>query len=280
MNEGVSTVVTALIVTSVIILIFAFLLNMKARAEIRFYGGELDFKVKYLCFTVFPLRKKEKQPKKSKKPKKRREKRMSERRGKNAEAGKKTDTETETESFTIKNAAVDETESNGDGGTTDAENEESIGISGKDSNKKEKLTDKLEKLTDMIEKAKIIWGFSKKWLAHIFKHIYFRDLVIDFTVSGEDAYKAAMNYGSVSAVTYGGISALSALFDTKIKTVDIACDFNGKRSVFDGEVKITLSPGTALKAVFGILFGVLKNLKSLKNKASAEEDGMLETHTA
>lgn len=263
---------TALIVIGVIILIFAFLLNMKARAEIKFYGGELDFKVKYLCFTVFPLRKKEK------KPKKRRKRRRSERKGKNAEADSRTDTGADAESFTIKNSAVDRSESSG--GTAVAESEKDTELSGKDKNKKEKFTDKIEKLTDMIEKAKIIWEFSKKWLAHIFKHIYFRDLVIDFTVSGEDAYKAAMNYGSVSAVTYGGISALSTLFDTKIKTVDIVCDFNGKKSVFDGEVKITLSPGTALKAVFGILFGVIKNLKRLKRKASDKEDGIPETHTA
>lgn len=257
---------TALIVTGVIILIFAFLLNAKARAEIRFYGGKLDFKVKYLCFTVFPLRKKEK------KPKKRRERSKSKRRDKRSE-------DTEEGSLTIKNPAADKRE-NVSTESGSAENDEDTDLSGKDKDKKEKLGDKIEKLKDMIEKAKIIWGFSQKWLSHIFKHIYFRDLVIDFTVSGEDAYKAAVNYGSVSAVTYGGISALSALFDTKIKTVDIVCDFNGKKSAFDGEVKITLSPGTALKAVFGILFGVLKNLKSLKNKASAEEDGIPETHTA
>lgn len=270
---------TALIVIGVIILIFAFLFNMKARAEIRFYGGELDFKVKYLCFTVFPLRKKEK------KYKKRREKSKSKQRSKRSE-------DTEEESFTIKNPAADRQknvsteraaaendgqESGSTDETADAENEEDIELSGK--GKKEKLGDKIEKLTDMIEKAKIIWGFSQKWLSHIFKHIYFRDLVIDFTVSGEDAYKAAMNYGSVSAVTYGGISALSTLFDTKIKTVDIVCDFNGKKSAFDGEVKITLSPGTALKAALGILFGILKNLKRLKGEASKEEDEIPETHT-
>lgn len=268
---------TALIVIGVIILIFAFLLNMKARAEIRFYGGELDFKVKYLCFTVFPLRKKEKKPKKDRK---RREKSKSKGRSKRAE--------TDTESLTIKNPVADKQESGGDTDeTADLENDEDIDLSGQGEdtkNKKaakEKLGDKVDKLTDTIEKAKIIWAFSQKWLAHIFKHIYFRDLVIDFTVSGEDAYKAAMNYGSVSAVTYGGISALSALFDTKIKTVDIICDFDGKKSVFDGEVKIALSPGTALKAAFGILFGVLKNLKRLKgSKPKEEENAVRETHTA
>ena len=266
---------TALIVIGVIILIFAFLLNVKARAEIRFYGGELDFKVKYLWFTVFPLRKKEKKPKKDKK---RREKRRSKRSVKRADA----DNTDDTEGLTIKNPVGEDTDE-----TADFENDEDIGFSGqgadteKKDDTKEKLGDKIDKLTETVEKAKIIWAFSKKWLAHIFKHIYFRDLVIDFTVSGEDAYKAAMNYGSVSAVTYGGISAISALFDTKIKTVDIICDFDGKKSVFDGEVKIALSPGTALKAAFGILFGILKNLKRLKGEESAEEENTVsELHTA
>ena len=46
-------------------------MNFKIRAEFKFYNGVPDLKVKYMFFTVFPFRKKDKKPeKKAKKEKK------------------------------------------------------------------------------------------------------------------------------------------------------------------------------------------------------------------
>lgn len=244
---------TALIVIGAIVLVIALLLNIKLRAEVKFYGGELDFKVKYLWITVFPLKVREKKQRRGKKSK-----------DKPAESGTVTPKED-------KAGTADTAEESG--GET-ADNDTLLKGDTGEKKEKKKLSENIEKLGDLIEKAKIVWSFSKKWLSHIFKHIYLRDLVIDFTVAGEDAYKTAMTYGSVNAVTYGAISAASALFSTKIKTVDIVCDFEGKRSVFDGEVKIAIAPATVLAAAFGILFGLLKNLGKLKGKKTKTEKGL------
>ena len=58
---------TALIIISAIILVFAFLLNMKIKAEINYLGGKFSFSVKYLGFTIFPIKEKKKKVKKAKK---------------------------------------------------------------------------------------------------------------------------------------------------------------------------------------------------------------------
>ena len=49
---------TALIIIAAIVLMFFILFKAKIRLELKFLGGVLDLKVKYLCFTVFPLKKK------------------------------------------------------------------------------------------------------------------------------------------------------------------------------------------------------------------------------
>ena len=56
---------TALIIIGIIVLIIVFLVMCSIRAELKFYGGKLDFKVKYLFFTIYPF--KEKTEKKKKK---------------------------------------------------------------------------------------------------------------------------------------------------------------------------------------------------------------------
>lgn len=243
---------TALIITGAAILLLALLLNIKLRAEIKFYGGELEFKVKYLWITLFPLKVRKKKEKRVKKHKERSEESAA------ASGSEKKEAAKDAAEADLGETAEDNAPLKGDTG-------------GKKEKKKEKLSDRIERIGDSVEKAKIVWSFSKKWLVHIFKRIYLKDLVIDFTVAGEDAYKAAMSYGSVSAVTYGAISAVSALFPTKIKTVDIVCDFEGKRSVFDGEVKVSAAPSAILAAVFGILFGLLKNFGKLKGEKTRTE---------
>lgn len=236
-------------IIGIIILLIAFLLNMKLRAEIKFCGGELDFKVKYLWFTVFPLKEKKKKPVKESP----RKKESGSKGGASDYSGEEPYTVTKAEVEAKKAAALEDTEA-----------EEEAGESEK---AKEKLSDKIDRLRDLIEKVKIIWGSSKKGLKRLFKHIYIDGIVIDFVIAEGDAYDTAMRYGTVNAVTYNAINAVRALFSVTVKTVDIACDFNGKRSSYDGELKVAVRPATVFSAVFSILFGLLKNYGRLTGKS-------------
>ncbi|MBP1549766.1 MAG: DUF2953 domain-containing protein, partial [Oscillospiraceae bacterium] len=91
---------------------------------------------------------------------------------------------------------------------------------------------------------------------------------VDFLIADEDAYKTAMNYGKINAAVYNLINFIRTFFTVTIKTVDIVCDFDSKESIYDFSTKITVKPSTILSAVFGILFGLLINIKKLigKNK--------------
>lgn len=250
---------TALIVVFVIILIFAFFLNMKVKAEISYLGGNFNFKVKYLCFTVFPLKEKKKKVKKEKN------------KAKKNKSFKTNQTDEE-----VGTDIQEEPEQLDEENTVNSENTEEVTSSDEKKKKsKEPLSDKIDKIFDIIEKVKIIWSVSKKWLMHIFKHIYIEELMVDFLIADEDAYKTAMNYGKINAAVYNFINFIRTFFTVTIKTVDILCDFDRREPQYDFSVKITVRPATILSAVFGILFGLLINIRKLigKNKKQQSAEG-------
>lgn len=238
---------TALIIIAAVILFFALALNVKLRIQIKYLGGELDFKVKYLFFTVYPLKEKKTKKAGGKKRIKKSERDASQKQEKISENGDTADSE----------ASENKTEN------TDVP-EEKAG--------KEKLSDKLGKLSELVEKIKLIWGFSEKHLRKIFTHIYIEKLMIDFIIAGEDACRTAVSYGTVSAAVYNGISLVSSMFPTKVKSVDIVCDFDRKKPVYDAAVNITARPSTLLAAVLGILIGLLKNYKTITGKSDKRQN--------
>lgn len=246
---------TALIVIVAVILFFALILHIKVRAEIRYIGGKLDFKVKYLFFTIYPMR--------GKKPKKTKSQKVKKKKGKSPPAvesaanGASDDTGGADKAFD----ASENTESAEQAAPPDEEKE-----------KKEKLSEKLDKLKDIIEKVKIIWEFSKKPLCKIFTHIYLDNLFIDFIIAGEDAHKTAVSYGTVNAAVYSAISAVRQLFPITFKTVDIVCDFDRKKPVYDCGVNVTMRPSTALSAAFAVLLGFIFNLRKIMGNKSEQTE--------
>lgn len=243
----------AIIVISAIILIFAFFLNMKIKAEISFLNGNFDFKVKYLCFTIFPFKEKKKK-------------------GKKIKAKKNKSIEDNKASKNIETAAQEQPKRSDDGISDNISSEVADETESEEKKKnKEPLSEKIDKISGIVEKVKIIWSVSQKRLAHIFKHICIEDVMIDFLISDEDAYKAAMNYGAANAVVYNLINFIRTFFTVTIKTVDITCDFETKKSAYDFSAKITVRPATILSAVFGILFGLLINIKKLIGKNTKQK---------
>lgn len=243
-----------LAVIGIIVLLIALLLNMKLRAEIKFYGGKLDFKVKYLFFTIFPLKEKKEKPKKKSSPS---EEKVTEK-AKKSYKGE--------ESYTVTKAEIEAAKK--ESALKEAEISEKTQSSEKS---KEKLSEKINKLTDLIEKIKIIWSSSQKGLRRIFKHIYIDGIVLDFVIAEGDAYDTAIRYGTVNAVTYNVINAVRFLFPVTVKTVDITCDFDGAKSCYDGEVKVTLRPAVIVSAAFSILAGLIKNYSRLTGKQNSQK---------
>ncbi len=253
---------TALIVTAVIILLFAALFSFSIRAELKFLGGTLDFKVKYMFFTFYP-----------KKGKKAKAEKDSKSTAFMAYGEEIPDDEIipEAEAAAEKISVNDEELLEG----------HKIGRKKKDKGKKEKVSAAVR-----IEQGKILWESLKKPLSRLFRGIYISNLVIDFTAGGRDAYEAGMNYGKMNAIVYNAISAVRMFFTVTVKTVDINVDFNLEKSVYDAECSVRLKLGTALAVLLTAGFGVLRNWSRLfpagkdagekgrKKKVSAEKSAL------
>ena len=237
---------TALIIIAAIVLLFFILFKAKIRLELRFLGGVLDFKVKYLCFTVFPLKKK--------KPKRRKKR--------NTSPEENVPTETIELSADAKEA-VSEAEEFAE--QTADEAAESA-VSEKD---KKKLSETFNMIKVRIEQFKLLWKDVKKLFTKLFKGIKISGLTIDFVISGGDACEAAVNYGKVSTAVYNGIALLKLMFRVSVKTVDIGCEFESGKSSYDCSANITLGLGTAVGLLLGALFGYLKNKQRLDELGEA-----------
>ncbi len=133
---------------------------------------------------------------------------------------------------------------------------------------KTSLSDKLDKLVD-------IWGSAKNPLCLIFKAFKFSDLYIDFVIANEDAYKCALNYGRLSAVTYRGIALMSRIFTVRLKTVDIQPGFGLKKGRFDAAFRLRFRAGTFVIAGLWFLITYIfrvfipGKLRSRKDRKSA-----------
>ena len=92
-------------------------------------------------------------------------------------------------------------------------------------NKKNKEKDSEEKKTlgDRVDFFMKLWSCAKRPVRKIFKGFHISKVYIDFLVADEDAYKCAMRYGQVCALTYNLLAQFSQLFSVKYKTVDIQC---------------------------------------------------------
>lgn len=230
---------TALIVFGAIVLVFAILLAAKIRLEVKFLGGALDFKVKYLCFTVFPLKKNEKKRKM--------------RPNKTAEKYHEAENppEPDKENVTVTSKEVKE------GVSEAADTAEEIA---EDATEKEKEKEKLFDTAKVrIQQGKLLWETAKKVLIKLFRGIRITGFMIDFTVSGKDACEAAVNYGKASAAVYNGIAVLKTFFKVTVNTVDIGCDYYSGKNVYDCAANITLGLGTAAGLIITALVGYLKN---------------------
>lgn len=231
---------TALIIIAAILLLFVLLFKAKIRVELKFLSGVLDFKVKYLCFTVFPL--KEKKPKRRHKRKKR---------------SSPEESVSEAELSADAKEAVSEAEDFAESIAKEAADAE---VSEKD---KKKLSDTIKMIKVRVEQFKLLWETVKKFFTKLFKGIKITNLMIDFVISGEDACEAAVNYGKVSTAVYNAIALLKLMFRVSVKSVDIGCEFESGKSSYDCTANVTLGLGTAVGLLFGALFGYLKNKEKI-----------------
>lgn len=285
-------------------------LIMPVGGEVSFIGGKLKFKVKLWIINVMDsegggifgwLKKRKSKKKPSKNPKPQKEKKSKKKNKSDSPPDIVFDTpaaeetsvqtaDTAVQQSTVSEATASSEESSGNGqaqtgfyisgdeadepeaeASPDEETEET---DDKKKKKKEKEKKSLDELVDMLVD---IWGSAKNPLCLIFKAFKFSDLYIDFVIANEDAYKCALNYGRLSAVTYRGIAQMSRIFTVKLKTVDIQPAFGVKKGRYDAALKLHFRAGTFVIAglwflvtfIFRVFIpGKIRKIKAKKSAAA------------
>ena len=234
-----------------IVIIITILLNCPVTAYLKYYNESFDIHVKYLFFTVYPIKSK---PQKSKKNFKKRKEKI--KKSKNIVIH-------DNSSSVQKDVGKDEKK-------TTLDKEDNIEEELQKENPKEKSADKKDEILEKISFLKTILESSKKGLRHIVKGIYISDILLDFTVANDDACDAAISYGKINMITYNVISFLRAFFTVSIKKIDITCKFNSPDSIYNGECNVSVRPATLLLAAISIFYHYLINTNKNKKEALKE----------
>lgn len=247
-----------LIIIAVIIFLILLTLNIHAEAYIRFYGGKLDIKVKYLFLNIYPRKKKP--PKKAKKGHKK---------YKEYPPLPADDTADKEQNDTPETA--DEVTAAADTEPASADND--IPIAEKKERppkpKAEKpplmdrINDKLDELAEKKNSISLLMELIGEPLKRFGGKLRIDDVIIDCAAADEDAAKAAVFYGTIGSAVYNTISFLRQFIAMSVKSVNISCLYNtpSDKSRFDGECKLHLRPASLVNAIFAVLFGYMKDKK-------------------
>lgn len=227
----------ALYIIGGIILFIAILLHCPVRAKISYIDKQFDLSVKYLFFTLYPLKQKE-QPEEAEEQ----------------QGGEENKEEPSTEE-------------------QPEEQSEPPQIPVKEKKKKEKLTaeekeERKKELLEKIELVKMILKSASKGLKKLLSAIKIYDIAVDIDVADEDACNAAINYGRMNAVVYNFISFLRTFFTISIEHINISCIYNSNESKYNAACNIHAIPSTILSAALIIgtkfLFLYLKKKRADK----------------
>lgn len=232
---------TALYIIGGIILLIVVLFNIPVRAELSYINSEFDAKVKYLWFTLYPVKERPTEPEKIKKAKK--------------------------EPAPEKTEDSEIAEYSGEEIIQEQKVKETPHLKKKSKKPKKKHSLDKDGFPEKLEIIKMIINSSKKGLKRLVKGIRIDDIALDFFVANEDAYEAAMNYGRVNMAVYNTIAFLRTFFTVSIDHVNISVRFNSSDSAYDGSLKLKLTPHTALLTTASIFLKFLvNNYKDKKEK--------------
>lgn len=243
---------TVLIIIAVIIFLILLTLNIPVEAYIRFYGGKLDIKVRYLFLSIYP--RKEKPPKKAKKKHKKNKEYPTIPNDDTAEKEQTDTAEATTDTSDTKAAPADDIPA--------AEKKERPPKQKSDKPPLlDRINDKLDELSEKKNSVSLLMELIGEPLKRFGGKLRIDDVIIDCAAADEDAAKAAVFYGTVGSAVYNTISFIRQFAAMSVKSVNISCLYNtpSDKSRFDGECKLHLRPASLVNAIFAVLFGYMKD---------------------
>ena len=237
---------TVLIVLLIIAAVLIILLNIPVKAVLD-YNDKLDFKVKYLFFTIYPRKKK---------PEK-----------KSVTSDK---TEDRTEKALDSETAADKPESTSADDPSDEDDDiddESEEFFDPDDDKKEKsgLSAVFDKIEEYKPLVRPVWEPLKK----LPKTMKITGVDINIIAADEDAYEAAMLYGNMNTIVYNVLALTKLMFKVKIKSVNIGCRFNYPKTYCKISFKAELTPARIIACAAVLLYAYYK---FTRNKVNTKEN--------
>ncbi len=139
-----------------------------------------------------------------------------------------------------------------------------------DEDKKEKKKKPKPALSDILELAKLALDSLGKPLKKILKRTEFSHIGVDVTCGGEDAAKAAINYGAANILLGNALSLIDTFFT--LKTPDdlhIGVDFYSEKTVAKIYCEVRLTAAAALAFVFTLLGRVIRYYLTHKEARNA-----------
>lgn len=189
--------------------------------------GSLYVKVSYLCFTLFRIPAKKLSAKKQAK--------------KDAKAAEK--------------AAQAEVRKAEKAAEKEAAKEARKNETPQEKKRRKKLQLTFEEILDLIRMA--LNGAGKP-LKKLFKRITFSHLAFDATISGEDAAKAAINYGTANILLSTVLNLIDVFFTLKKPDdLHIGVDFYKEKTEFSAYCEVRLPLIAGLAFAFSLLFRVI-----------------------
>ncbi len=254
-----------------------------------------DVKVKYLFFTIYPLKEKNK----NKKPKKRKNKKSK----LSARKRKKLEKQLEEENREYEKALMEadlhsnrensykeflpKMDSKSEQADEEIPDEESENVkqkevlnkdtkkSGKVKKKKKKsrkdnsLSGKIDDLKQKWEHIKPYIPLTKKTVKKLFKSIWITSLELNLAVAKEDAYECAMAFGRINTAVFNALGVMKTFFSVSVKNINITSKFNSTDTEYYLKCKVKTRPSTIIAIAFCTLISFIKiyfkNRKKEKN---------------
>ena len=104
-------------------------------------------------------------------------------------------------------------------------------------------------------------------LRKLLRRIKIKDIVIDFTVSDEDAYECAIKFGKMNIIVYNAFTVLGYFLRLKKKRINIKCVYNQPKCIYDASCKVCVTPAALIAIAVGFGWAFLKLVIKTKKQA-------------
>ena len=104
-------------------------------------------------------------------------------------------------------------------------------------------------------------------LRKLLRRIKIKDIVIDFTVSDEDAYECAIKFGKMNIIVYNALTVLGYFLRLRKKRINIKCVYNQPKCIYDASCKVCVTPAALIAIAVGFGWAFLKLVIKTKKQA-------------